>query len=102
VKKTAFRHGDVILVKMPAKSLPTDAEATGSDVIMEGEVTGHAHRVSGAGTVLATKEGRKFLKATKPITLTHEEHGPLVVPTGTWEITRQREYEPDGWRPVMD
>jgi len=40
-----YRHGDVII--LDAVQLPQQATRRESNIVAEGEVTGHAHRLSG-------------------------------------------------------
>jgi hypothetical protein len=35
-------------------------------------------------------------------TIVHEEHGPITLPPGDYQITIQREYEPESIRNVQD
>lgn len=96
--KKAYRHGDVIITE--ATKIPASAKRIKEDVLLDGEVTGHAHRVIGEFE-LYTDEDRKFLNAIN-CSVVHEEHHKIDLPTGIFEITRQREYEPEGWRYVND
>lgn len=93
------RHGDVILK-------PVDqVEGTKLDhlVLAEGEVTGHAHRISDGQAELYEKNGTLYLRVlSETAALTHEEHHRIDVPKGDWIIGIQREYEPNGWRQVAD
>ncbi|MDH5681243.1 MAG: hypothetical protein OEZ36_06635 [Spirochaetota bacterium] len=103
-EKEAYRHGDVILLK--SNKLPNDVKTTGDKdlVFAKGEVTGHAHRIL-AGAILyeSQNDGSRYLKVReKTARLTHEEHKAIDLPKGVYQILIQREYEPDGWREVMD
>ncbi len=73
-------------------------------VLAEGETTGHAHRVTNAlkGQVF-TVGTKMFLEVEGMATIVHEEHGPITVPNGLYEVRIQREYHPRVIsRPVMD
>lgn len=99
--RTAYRHGDVV-VKV-AKSMPTKAKALKHLVLAEGEVTGHKHQITEGEATLYEHEGTLWLQVTSEAAmLTHEEHKPICLPHGIYEIGIQREYEPDGWRNVQD
>lgn len=104
------RQGDVLLV-------PVDPEAAGSArplprtggrvVLAEGEATGHAHAIRGAGATLLADDEQRFLRVTAPVTLDHEEHAPVPVGPGTYRVVIQREYvppeiEPAAFRRVVD
>ena len=102
--KRKWRQGDVLFVRV--RSLPK-AEATKRDNghIVEGEVTGHVHRVGTleAAEVLEIGDGL-FLNVTAEggVSIVHEDHNPLSLPSGVYEVHRQREYSPQGIRSVAD
>ena len=95
-----LRQGDVILIPQ--------AEAVSGDklphlTLAEGEVTGHRHRISEGEAELFERNGTLYLKVLSPTALlTHEEHNPIAIPQGNWQVRIQREYEPQGWRYVAD
>jgi len=100
-----FRQGDVLIVatdKMPTDvtPVPGDGKIT---TIMLGEATGHHH--SFYEPVEFTEQqrtGRRFLRLVEPVALRHQEHDPIEIPGGTYEVLRQNEYEDEGWRKVTD
>jgi hypothetical protein len=61
-------------------------------ILAEGEVTGHAHRVAGV-SVYERPDGVRTFAAPKRVTVTHEEHGPIVLPKGKFASARVREYD---------
>lgn len=92
-----YRQGDVLLCAIDsipdeAKPVPHDGELV---VVAQGELTGHAH-VFAAGAVRMFRDmpsGRTFLLVTSGAAfLRHEEHDPILVPAGHYEIRRQRDY----------
>lgn len=103
VKTPCYRQGDVFLV--PA-ALPPAASArrSHSNVLAQGEVTGHAHRVAELGRAeVFTIEGQMFIDVLEEsATIIHEEHGPITLPRGCYEVRIQREYTPQGVQRVYD
>lgn len=105
-----LRHGDVILTKgrFPEYLKPIPARQVGSNpnenfILAEGEVTGHAHRISEGEVELYERDGTLYLRVlSETAALTHEEHHRIDIPKGDWVVRIQREYEPDGWRYVAD
>lgn len=109
-----IRQGDLLLV--PVDSVPEGGTASEERadrfVLAEGEATGHAHVAVGTQLRLAAWEGprrwwaperRTFLTVPgEGARLVHEEHLPLVVPQGLYEVRRQREYRANGWAEVAD
>lgn len=111
-----FRQGDVLLVQRddwPEQDNgqwdPVDRDE-GRVVLAYGEQTGHAHALTEDGVELMewVVPGAKPPALSDPIeapmrmlvvpeggaTLTHEEHAPVMVPAGTYEVVRQSEYQP--------
>jgi hypothetical protein len=99
-----FRQGDVLLV--PVAEIPAGARrlerVDGCLILAEGELTGHAHVVveDGADLYEHLSEGdvaelrRRFLRVEAEVALVHEEHAPITLALGEYEVRRQREYEP--------
>ena len=99
-----LRQGDVLLV--PVDGVPEDGSTTESrgshHVLAEGEATGHAHVVAGRSRLVewrrprryAAPLTRRFLVVEQPALLSHEEHLPIDLDPGVYEVRRQREYRP--------
>ena len=97
-----WRQGDVFIIAID--ELPTEGRSERRPVLAEGEVTGHAHRLSEpkSGQVFSAK-GRLYLEVLgETATVVHEEHGPITLPRGGYEVRIQREYSPEEIRRVMD
>lgn len=85
-----FRQGDVLLMKI--KELPKNAKVKSDNVILEGEVSGHAHVIE-AGVGLMLNENL-YVNAGAETKLVHDEHGPIEIPEGNYKVVRQREFVP--------
>jgi hypothetical protein len=106
-----FRQGDVLLVPIPDGALPEAVvpvarDARGSLVLALGEATGHAHAVRARDADLladAADIDRRFLRIVTDAMLAHEEHDPIPLPPGLYQVVRQREYVLGGrWSTVED
>ena len=105
-------QGDVLITKiakLPDGLKPTSA-VDGRFIVAHSE-TGHSH-------IVAERPGIQFYEGLDPlvaylqvidaveVTLEHERtfdtHEALLIPGGTYEIRRQQEYTPEGWRRVAD
>lgn len=86
-----FQHGDVTI--KPVKSAPKGARRRQGNTLMEGETTGHTHKVTEGEFDLVTKGGVLYFVARTPCVVTHEEHKPIAVPQGTYKVGRVREYD---------
>ena len=102
------RQGDVLIRSV--NSIPNGAkDVTPKDriVLAYGEVTGHAHAIAPGEAMefsFADAAGvvRRFLNVVKNAVVRHEEHAPIPLPAGMYEIVQQREYTPEEIRNVAD
>ena len=92
-----YQQGDVLIEKVDSKKLPkikTKKERDGQRMILVlGELTGHAHSTIDDVEVFVGEDGQTYMKAAKGATITHEQHGPLTVEPGTYQIRQAREYD---------
>jgi hypothetical protein len=101
--KTTYTHGDVLIAKI--NSLPKDLKQLNTNVIQEGEHTGHAHRItSGNFKLFRANDGTMFLDAGTPLSLSHEEHNTGIIESGFYRIgiTKEYDYETNELRNVLD
>lgn len=102
-----YQQGDVLLKRIAA--LPKGLKQLDTKVLQEGEFTGHMHQfrmtddltvyaapaLAGASTKTITENENKYLEVRAPSCLSHEEHKPIVVPPGIYQIDIRREYDYD-------
>lgn len=104
-----IRQGDILLVPVrvaPPAGRTVPRHPQRGLILAEGEATGHAHAVQEPDATL-TETGTAdavecWLIASVPVTLSHEEHAPVMVPTGTYRVVRAREYTPEEVRRIAD
>lgn len=86
-----YQQGDVLL--FPVNEIKGEKKERGERgfVLAEGESTGHAHTVQDEIEMMVSDAGM-FIASEKPFTITHEEHKPVVVPPGKYEVKRVQEY----------
>jgi hypothetical protein len=60
------------------------------NVLADGEMTGHAHRVTVA---VMEREADGVRLFTGPTTVTHEEHKPIALPARKFESVRITEFD---------
>lgn len=102
-----YRQGDVLLIPVTLNVFPNELDfvqrAKGDGIILAaGEATGHHHRIRDRharefrGNLRTATQGRRFVRVSqRGATITHEEHDPIKVPAGVYEIVQQREYAPE-------
>jgi hypothetical protein len=91
--KNTFQQGDVLGRKL--KALPIGKQTVIGKfriVVAHGE-SGHSHVIEDDEAELIRVGEKILLKLTKQATLKHEEHGPITLSPGIWEVGRVQEYD---------
>ncbi len=94
-----YRQGDILLISVP--QLPIGCRKTRSKIILQGELTGHSHRIT-AGTVYHLGSDQIYVQLDEPASIVHEEHAAIELPVGIYRVIRQHEYIRNQRREVMD
>ena len=103
-----YRQGDLLIERIAA--VPTGLRQEPSNILAEGEATGHAHRAVGSGVRLfRATDGQLYLRVARPRKATaepaqvvHDEHAPIPLAPGAYRVRRQREYVRGEIRRVAD
>ncbi len=96
-----YRQGDVLFTQID--QLPHGPLIERKNMILvEGEVTGHAHRLAAHGRILEDAQGYLFIEVLRATQIVHEEHRAIDLEPGYYRVTRQREYTPEAVRLVVD
>ena len=106
-----YRQGDVLfkrITRLPKGERKKRENAT----VAYGESTGHSHalavedrevaEVLEIGDGLYVHVSANGVRIERGATFIHEEHGPMTLPVGNYEVVIQREYAPEGLRSVVD
>jgi len=90
---TYWQQGD-LLIKAVSK-IPSEAKKTKALVLIEGEHSGHAHRIQERNkkAVLLILGAVMYLRAYQDTPIEHEEHNTIILPPGDYKIDRVREYD---------
>lgn len=106
-----YRQGDVLFRQI--ENLPKGEQKKRENAtVAYGEVTGHSHALAiedrAAAEVLEIGDGlyvhvsEAGVRIEGGATFVHEEHGPVTLPPGNYEVVIQREYSPEEIRNVID
>ncbi len=102
------RQGDVLIVEAAYRG-GKSAEGKpvlgrGDIVLMHGEVTGHAHRIAKpkGKAILLDVQAERYLQILAEVTITHEEHSPIVLREGRYQQAFQVEDFGQEVRRVVD
>jgi len=108
-------QGDLLICRvdsLPSNARPVLAEK-GRYVVAHSE-TGHHHAIAAASNVMMLTTGDPMVSYLQIIEATDmtealiehqrpfDTHKTIAIPPGNYEIRRQREYSPKGWRMVVD
>ena len=113
VEPVLYRQGDVLLQAVdaiPAVARTVVKRDGGRIILAYGEVTGHAHAIvapESEATLLSAGENARFLRLMADVDLVHEEHAPVHLPAGNYQVIRQREWtdadgDQESWRYAGD
>ena len=65
----------------------------GEIILAYGEATGHAHRVRGDAGLIEYNNRRFLVVNGEPTVLDHEEHGPIALKKGIYDVSLQRQWD---------
>lgn len=107
--KKMAAQGDVLFRKVTKASIPNTAKLS-EDLIIAHSETGHHHTVDGVNVKVWRLDNDPmvcYLQISEPYAdivhhRTFDTHETVRLLKGTWEIRRQREHSPEGWRMVAD
>lgn len=92
--KNSAQQGDVCLKKL--NILPSGKIKVISKnkiVLAEGETTGHFHGLMEKDSELLEIDGVRILNLKKKSTLKHQEHKPITLDAGIWQVGIVNEYD---------
>ena len=95
MNKEQIQQGDVLLRKISelptgCREVPRKADQL---IIAEGEATGHRHVITDNGARLLELKGELYLEATTPVVIHHDEHKPLDILPGIYQVGRAKEHD---------
>jgi hypothetical protein len=94
-----YRQGDVLIVQCEEFELPSwarpIAREEGRVVLAHGELTGHAHAIAEPDVEMVEQDGNYYIRVPREAVVQHEEHNPISLGPGTYQVIRQREYVPE-------
>ena len=73
--------------------IPKKSQPQKTNVLREGEHTGHAHRLRGGVFTISTLDERMFLRVDQKTEVRHEEHKSFDVLEGEYEIKGVQEFD---------
>lgn len=108
--KSMAAQGDVMFIRIDdlPKNLEVAKEENGNFIVAHSE-TGHHHVIDSKNAQLLidkTNDFISYIKVSKPAEVEHQRsfdtHESLLLAPGNYQVRRQREYMPEGFRRVAD
>src|ERR1022692_1316036 len=95
IKVKIYRQGDVLIKRVQAVP-QTAAKKRESGILAFGEVTGHCHKLENLEQAEVLEVGSDlYLRVSEEgVRIVHDEHSPITLPVGDYEVIIQREYSP--------
>jgi hypothetical protein len=96
MNQTQIQQGDVTLKRLdriPTGTRKKVKRTTRGIVLAEGEHTGHAHVIEESEAELIQIGERMILRLEKSATIVHEEHKPITLEPGIYEVGRVQEFD---------
>ena len=88
-----YRHGDLCIKSI--KELPQGLKKLNHNILAEGEVTRHAHKlIEGDFTLYEDDKGTIYFRSETPVKIDHEEHGIKEIADDFYIVEREREFDP--------
>lgn len=104
----ASYQGDLVII--PVDEIPkniVETQPEGENHIVAHSETGHHHVVSARlAKLYVVSAMMSYLRVAEQVKLQHlrpyDTHETIALPKGDYQLLRQREGSPEGWRQVMD
>ena len=87
-----FRHGDLLIREI--HSLPHTAKLIHTNIIAEGEKTGHNHMLHGSHQIYETVDNQIHFEAMQELEIKHPEHNTIIIPKGIYTVVHERSFNP--------
>jgi len=85
-----YRQGDILFKKI--ETLPEGLKIKSDNIVAGGEGSAHVHMLVNGELFQVEYSEQKYIRTHEDTRLIHEEHLPIKLETGNYEVVRQREY----------
>ena len=88
-----FRQGDQLIRKI--SSIPSTAKPISTNIIADGEKTGHNHTLNGSHQIFETvepahKQKQIHFEVKQELKIEHPEHNTIIIPKGIYTVVHER------------
>jgi hypothetical protein len=96
-----YRQGDIIFKKISEEEFKERAKKfkkkifKNQFIVARGEATGHAHKLVDFEKIIVLQdtEGKFYLNLPQNTKLIHEEHLPIELESGYYQVLKEKEYD---------
>jgi hypothetical protein len=74
--------------------MPHTAKPIPTNIIAEGEKTGHNHMLNGSHQIYETADNHKYFEAKQELEIKHPEHNTIIIPKGIYTVVHERSFNP--------
>ena len=86
-----FRQGDLLISRV--WEIPSNAIAKSTNIIGEGEKTGHTHTLNGQHQIFeAADYNAIYFEAKEEVSIEHPEHNTIQIPKGMYTVVHERQH----------
>lgn len=111
--KNMAAQGDLLIRRIDRlpEHLPREMQTENSEYVVAHSETGHHHVIEATADVTAYQDPEDVWKAFLEVRAEqvelrhkrgHDTHETIAIPKGVYELRRQREYTPEGFRRAAD
>ncbi len=94
VAKNTAQQGDVLLKRVEALPAGTRKTVNKNKLVLAGsESAGHYHGIDSDGSTLVEVDGVRFINIQPLTDLLHQEHNPITLDGGIWQVGIVNEYD---------
>lgn len=88
-----IQQGDVLIRRVNEIPEKAKVESKDSIILALGETTGHFHGIDCIGAEILDHAGTRYIKLPTSAILKHQEHNPIEIPAGLYQIGIVQEYD---------
>jgi hypothetical protein len=93
IAKSFCQQGDVLLKRIQSLPWGEQKEVTKQRLVVAHGESGHSHVIENDGATMLLIGETFYLQLEKDSIIKHEEHKPIHLEKGIWEIGRVQEYD---------
>ena len=87
-----FRQGDQLIREI--SSIPSTAKPISTNIIAEGEKSGHNHVLNGSHQIYETDDKQMYFEAKQELKIEHPEHNTIMIPKGIYTVVHEISWNP--------